>query len=154
MVDFNSVGMAVLGDSYLQLIPLLMGALAFILIFAIALYIYSSLAFMAIAKKAGYPHPGIVWIPIIGTLIVTANIAKMHWWPILLLLLTWIPYAGIVFSIAVLIFSIIWMWKTFEAVKKPGWWILLNFIPLVGTIVFLILLGIAAWSKDSSPKNI
>ena len=78
----------------------------------------------------------------------------MHWWPSLLLLVTWIPYVGLISAIVFIIFSIIWMWKTFEAIKKPGWWVLLNFIPLVGTLIYLVLLGVAAWSKDNPPEKI
>ena len=151
--DFPSVGMAVLGGDYSGMLSIIMVALVFILFIGVALYIYASLALMAIAKKAGYPHPGIVWIPF-GSLIVTSNIAKMHWWPSLLLLVTWIPYVGLISAIVFIIFSIIWMWKTFEAIKKPGWWVLLNFIPLVGTLIYLVLLGVAAWSKDNPPEKI
>ena len=148
-LNLPSVGMAVLEGDYSGILSLLMGAFVFILFIGIALYIYSSLAIMAIAKKAGYPHPGVVWIPVVGYFIVTSSIAKMHWWPILLLLVNWVPYVGIFCGLIFMIFSIIWMWKTFEAVQKPGWWVLLNFIPLVGTLIYLILLGVAAWSKNN-----
>ena len=152
--DFSNVGMAVLGGDYSGILSIIMGAFVFLLFLCIGLYIYTSLAMTTIAKKAGYPHPGIVWIPGIGSLIVTASIAKMHWWPILLLLLTWIPYVGILFALVAIVFGIIWMWKTFEAIKKPGWWVLLGLIPVVGSIISLVLLGIAAWGKNNSPENI
>jgi hypothetical protein len=111
--------------------------------FIIGVYVYTSFAMMAIAKKARHPHPELVWIPFVGQGIVTAKIAKMHWWPLLLIIGGFIPLIGWIFSIAVCVFSIIWMWKTFEAIKKPGWWAILQLIPVVG----LVLLGIAAWEK-------
>jgi len=117
--------------------------LLFLIIISVGLWIYTSLAMMAIAKKAKHPNPGLVWIPYIGPAIVTIKIAKMPWWPILLLAGFWIPLAGGLACLAFAVFSIIWLWKTFEAIKKPGFWAVLQIIPIVG----LVLLGIAAWSK-------
>ena len=139
---------SLIDSSYSSLLFWIFPFLTFLLILVVLLFVYTNFAMMAIAKKANYPHPGLVWIPLIGPLLVTSQIAKMPWWPILLLLGTWIPIAGFGFSIAFLIFSFIWLWKTFEAVSKPGWWVLLSLIPLIGTIIYLILLGVAAWSKD------
>jgi len=115
---------------------------AFILILGV--YIYTSFAFMAIAKKAKYSKPGIAWIPGIGPLLITSKTAKMHWWPILLLVLSPIPFIGGIASIAVAVFSIIWLWKTFEVIGKPGWWAILTLLPIVNFVI----LGIAAWSKN------
>jgi len=124
--------------------------LPFILLWAllaIGLYIYTSFAFMSLAKKNKQSSPGIAWIPSVGPLIIAFRASKMHWWPWLLLIGLIIPvinfFAGIVFAV----FAIIWIWKLFESVGHPGWYILLNFIPLVGGIIFLVLLGMAAWSS-------
>ncbi len=81
-------------------------------IVGIGVYIYISLAFSAIAKKARYASPGIAWIPVVGPLLITSSIAKMHWWPILLLLGFWIPVIGGLIMLALTVFSIIWLWKT------------------------------------------
>lgn len=133
------------------LIPLLgAGTLALIsalivlwTILAIVIYVYSSWAFMAIGKKTKQRNYGLAWIPIVGPLIITSQAAKMHWWPILLLAGAWIPIVGSLLSIVVIVFSVIWLWKTFEAIKRPGWWALLCLIPIVN----LVLIGIAAWGK-------
>ena len=124
--------------------------LAFIGIFiavAVIFYLYLSFAFMSIAKKVGKPNPGLAWIPGIGPMIVANRISGMHWWPLLLFIGIFIPYlnfiAGPVFSV----FSLIWMWKTFKVLGKPGWWTILLFIPLVNFII----IGIAAWSKSQQP---
>lgn len=125
------------------LVALIMGMLVVFLIISVLVWIYMSFAFMAIAKKAKYSMPGLAWIPVVGPLIVTSNIAKMHWWPILLLIGFWIPFVGPLLSLVVFVFSIIWLWKTFEVIKKPEWWAILYIIPVVN----LVIIGIAAWSK-------
>ena len=118
-------------------------AIVFIIILSIVMYIYFSFAYMAIARKAKYPSPGIAWIPAVGPALITSKTAKMHWWPILLLIGTVIPFISFIFGIAFAVFSIIWHWKTFETIGKPGWWAIMMIIPVVN----LIFLGIAAWSK-------
>ena len=128
---------------------LIMTFLAVGLIGFVLLWVYTSFAFVAIAKKANYPKPNLAWIPYVGPLIVTSQIAEMHWWPILLLLLWGIPFVNFFSSIALIVFAIIWLWKTFEVIGKPNWWAILLLIPLVN----LIILGIAAWSKPEVGFN-
>ena len=113
------------------------------------------------------------------------EISKMHWWPWpmlfigmmlsqLLILLS--PIFGvIVYGLIMIVFAVmvvIWHWKTFEAVGKPGWWILIPvvlgivgilvilaspiigpIIMLVGLIAYLVLVGLSAWgtSGKASP---
>ncbi|MEM3405736.1 MAG: hypothetical protein QW117_02045 [Candidatus Pacearchaeota archaeon] len=128
-------------------IPIIGALFAFLWVFLViilALYVYLSFAYMAIARKANYKYPAIAWIPGIGPLIIINRIAEMHWWPILLILANWIPIIGIIASAVLFVFSIIWLWKTFEKINKPGWWAILFLIPIVN----IIILGIAAWSKD------
>ena len=122
--------------------------LVILFIICVGVWLYTSFAYMAIAKKAKLKSPssGIAFIPIIGPAILSSKIAKMHWWPILLLIGIIIPFVNWLFMLAFTIFMIVWMWKTFEAIKKPGWWAILMIIPLVN-IIYLILLGVAAWSK-------
>lgn len=122
----------------------LVGAfLAIFIIVAAAIWVYVSFAYTAIGKKAKVNNAELAWIPIIGPWIVTSKAAKMHWWPILLIIGFWIPILGSILSIVVAVFSIIWLWKTFEVIKRPGWWAILCIIPIVN----LVLIGIAAWSK-------
>lgn len=131
--------------------------IAFYAVLILAIYIYSSFAFMAIAKKAKHPKPWLAWIPWIGKPLLTSQIAKMHWWPILFIIpmfvaLTFLPVAPILsiiliilaipFSIVLFVFYIIWQWKTFEAVGHPGWFVLFIFV----SIVYFVFLGIVAWS--------
>jgi len=122
--------------------------IAMVLFFLVAFWIYTSLAFVAIGKKANLKSvsPNLAWIPFIGPAIITNRISGMHWWPLLLLIGCLIPFVGWIFLIAFAVFFSIWMWKTFEAVRKPGWWVIFAWIPLAN-IVYLVLIGVAAWSK-------
>jgi len=87
--------------------------------------------------------PELSWIPFFGPLIIAFRASKMHWWPWLLLIGVIIPYIGLLFFIVFLIFNIIWRWRLFEAVRKPGWLAIFTIIPIVD----LIIIGIVAWSK-------
>ena len=134
---------ALAGGAMGGIIAFIMGMLIVFFIIIVLVYVYMSLAYMAIAKKAKYSMPGLAWIPYVGPLIVTNRISGMHWWPLLLLIGIWIPYVGPLLSLAVVVFSTIWLWKTFEEIDKPGWWAILCIIPVVN----LVMIGIAAWSK-------
>lgn len=145
--------------------------LLILLLILLIFYIYISSAFSSLAKKKDFSHPGVAWIPIIGPFIIMSNLAKMHWWPILLLIfvpfkiipIMFLPfpilitmilgYFGLVALLALTIFSFIWMWKTFNAVNRPGWWVLFNLVPILGNIIFLILLGVAAWGNKELPTT-
>ncbi len=130
---------------------MLIGILIFIsFFFLIAAYVYVSLVYMALAKKVGVGPVWIAWIPIVRYYLIT-QIAEMHWWPLLLILGIFTPYVNWIFVLAFNVFLIIWMWKVFERVGRPGWWSLFQLIPFVGPIVFYVLLGIAAWGNK--PKK-
>jgi len=124
------------------LIALIMGAIVFFIILAVILWVYTSFAFMAIAKKAKLKTPGIAWIPAVGPMIVAFQSAKMHWWPWLLFIGMIIPVINFAASIALVVMFTIWQWKMFQKIKKPGWWAILCLISPLN----LIFWGIAAWS--------
>lgn len=124
--------------------------MAFILVFfiiAVALYVYTSLALMAIAKRTKTEDPWLAWIPI-GNLVLMSRIAKMPWWPVLLIIGFIVPILNIVAIIAFAVYYMIWMWKICEIRKRPGWWAVIQAVPFVGAIWGLIMLGILAWAKD------
>lgn len=131
--------------------PFFLGLLATFLIAFIVivlfLWIYTSIAFSSIAKKGKSKYsPGIAWIPIVGPSLIASDLAKMHWWPLLLLLGFWIPFIGTLLGIVFAVFFIVWNWKMFEKLKRPGWWAIFYVIPVL-SIVYLVFLGIAAWGK-------
>ena len=137
------------------ILSVILGAMLFSLIFAVVLYIYTSLAYKKIAEKAKYPNPNYAWIPGIGPGLISAKLAKMPNWPLYFLfgsLVIGIPFVGFVGFLAVLAFAvyfIIWTWKMFEGFGWPGALALLWLIPLVGPI----LIGILAWGdKEYNPK--
>jgi len=133
-----------------------------VFIVSIGVYIYTSMAFVSIAKKAKYKKPNLVWIPFVGKPLVMARISRMNPWPIWLYLTPLVNVLvffisvpiGIMFFflsflafVAFTVFYFIWNWKTFEEIGRPGWWVLLALIPSVGPIIYFIMLGIAAWSE-------
>ncbi|MEA3330029.1 MAG: hypothetical protein U9Q06_04775 [Nanoarchaeota archaeon] len=168
------------------------------------LYLYYSITYSKIGKKAGLTNPGIAWMPIFGPLAVIFEASKKHWWPFLmvsleyfLILILMFGFFGLNFYsefisgifyisyfLIFLIFSImviIWHWKTYVAVGKSGWWILVPVILvffswifsiiatissskviqiiaavifIVGFISHLIFIGIAAWSGNPQLQQI
>lgn len=125
-------------------------AIVFGLIFALAIYIYMSYVYMIIARKAKYPSPAIAWIPIVGPSLISAKLAGMHWWPVLLLLATPIPFLGQLAGLVFMVFLIVWTWKMFEGFGRPGWWAIFWLI----NIVEMVFLGIVAWSDNKyNPKK-
>ena len=131
------------------------GFIVIFIIVGIAIYIYQALAFMKIAEKTNTENGWLAFIPI-ANLYLMSKMAKMHWWPILLIIAMFIPFIGFVGMLLFVIYTFIWEWKIFEAVGRPGWWVLWQIIPLLGTLIFLILLGVAAWGKKevTSSSNI
>lgn len=153
-------------NSYIfaALVLFILGAIILLIMLAIAAYIYTSFAFMYIGRKIGVKYPEIAWVPLIGKPLMTSHIAKMHWWPILLLIapvinpflllsdsLEYLIAITVIVFVASLVFTIyyyIWRWKMFDASGRPGAWILFLLIPFVGFIIYFVLLGITAWGKD------
>jgi uncharacterized membrane protein YhaH (DUF805 family) len=136
------------------LIALLMAFFLVFLIISLVVYIVSSLIYMKIAKKAGYPSPGLAWIPVVGPALIASKIAQMHWWPILLLIGFIIHIIGPVFTFVFAIFMLIWTWKVFKAFGKPGWLVLLTVIPLINLIPTIMLLVIAFGSSTYTGPNL
>lgn len=120
----------------------------FSIIIFLIIYVYMALAYIALAKKTQTTPAWLAWVPIANFYLVS-KMARMHWWPILLLIAGLIPILGIVAAIAFMVFAIIWHWKIFERVNRPGWWAVLVVIPVVGAFIFYVLLGIAAWGKPA-----
>lgn len=135
-----------LSGSEAALLGLLGASLFFIVLIGIIVYVYMGFAYMAIARKAKLSAPGIAWIPSIGPNIIAFRISKMHWWPWILFAGFFIPVISVICSILFTVFTVIWHWKLFEKVGRPGWWAILWLIPIVN----LVLVGIAAWGKSKN----
>ena len=125
-----------------------LGAFMLVMVLAlIAAYIYSSLTLMRVAKRTKTEPAWLAWVPI-GNLYLMSKMAKMHWWPLLLLIVGCIPYIGVIASLVFAVYSMIWMWKICEARERPGWWALLTLIPFAGWIWGLVMWGILAWGEE------
>ncbi len=120
------------------------------LIVFLAIYLFTAFAFMNIAKKMNVERPWLAFIPV-ANLYLVSKMAKMHWWPILLILPAAIPVIGSIFSFVLSVFYIIWVWKIFVHFKKPGWWTLLQYVPIVN-IAYFYMLGKIAWGKEEVDK--
>lgn len=122
----------------------------FILI-AVAIWIYTSLAWVTIGKKLKYKNSWLAWIPFARTAMIL-QLGKFHW---ALAFLWLIPILG---WIAIGVLSIIASWRIFEIRDYPGW---LALAPLVGIIpllagvaglAYLVILGIVAWKDNKKRK--
>lgn len=127
------------------------GLFAVVLVICAAMYVYCALALSAIAKKTNTEPAWLAWIPVANIYLLT-KIAKMPWWPMLLMIGFVIPFVNILAAIAIGVFSIIWYWKMYERVGRPGWWAIFIIIPFFGAIVHYVLLGIAAWGTPKKPE--
>tara|TARA_Y100000310_G_C20238551_1_gene603504 strand:- start:174 stop:647 length:474 start_codon:yes stop_codon:yes gene_type:complete len=134
----------------------------FLLILMLPFYVYISWAHMKIARRTNTNPSWLAWIPF-ANLYLLSKMAKKHWWPVIFFVggiislrinffsETLFVVLGLLFLLIFFVFSLIWMWKIFVFVGRPGWWALTILIPSVGFLIFLILLGVAAWGEE---KNI
>jgi len=172
------------------------GILVLYILVILVAYFYFSLAFMNIGKKANLANPGVAWLSPVVTIFETA---KMHWWPFPFMIVgillgelimfggmlsgslitagIFALIGGLVLFITIIVFIImvlIWLWKTFEAIGRPGWWAIISpiisiigflflfagvftltimlviigvILLIIAAIVFAVLVGIAAWGK-------
>lgn len=112
-----------------------------ILAFIIALYIYSSLAWMTIGKKSKYKKAWLAWIPV-ANISMKLQMGRFSWaWVFLIL----IPILG---WLALFVLVIIATWRIFEKLHYPGWIALAPIIPYAGPVLYLISIGIVAWYKN------
>ena len=109
------------------------------LIVFVGLYIYHSLAWVRIARKMKYKRAWLSWIPI-ANIAMILQLGGFHWAFIFLIL---IPILG---WLALAVLGIISLWRIFEKRKYPGWFSLGIIITQVGWILYLIAIGLAAWS--------
>ncbi len=119
----------------------IMGALLgvsmmFFVFFTVGLYVYIAFAWMTIAKKMKCKKYWLAWIPIANFFLFPILLKKKWTWGFMF----FVPIANIVFFI-------IWTWKIFELRKYPGWLSLSVIIPQVGSLLYLIVIGLVAW-KD------
>ena len=113
--------------------------IVFILLLALAVYIYTSLALMKIADRTKTKDGWLAFIPVANIYLMT-QIAKVPGWWTIGILLAFIPFIG---SVLLLILTTYLWWQIAERLKRPGWWALLLLIPIVNFVI----MGIMAWGK-------
>ncbi|MFH0961269.1 MAG: hypothetical protein V1820_01145 [archaeon] len=137
----------------------------FIIILALAGYIYGSITLMTVARKTKTPRPWLAWIPY-GNLYLTSQIAKMSGVPafvfaggnlllaggatlaffsllnglanpnvLLLIGGGFAILAGIILSLIGTVFMYIWMWKICVIRGRPGWWALVPLAALPAMVL-------------------
>mgnify|MGYP001585908907 FL=1 len=120
-----------------SLIAILLTVIVLLILVVIAFYVYTSLAWMKIAKKLKYKNAWLAWIPI-ASWAMRLELGGFHWaWIFLILIpiLGWIP---------LFVLIIISTWKIFEKRKYPGWFSLSVVIPNVGWILYLVAIRFVA----------
>lgn len=125
--------------------------IAVLALFVLPIYIYVSLVYMGLAKKIGTTPAWLAWIPI-ANLYLISKMAQKHWWPMLLIFTFIVPVVNVVSLMILVVCMFFWHCRIFERVKRPAWWAVTSLIPGFGSIVFLVLLGVAAW-KDPEETN-
>ena len=110
------------------------------------LYVYTSLAWYAIAKKLKYKAAWLAWIPIVR-IVMVLELGKFHWaW----ILLIFVPVLG---WAALFVLFIIALWRVFVKTNNPGWFSLALIIPEIGGLLYLIFIGIAGWGGKKNKKK-
>lgn len=128
-----------------NLLLLATGIVFLVFLVVAAIYVYTAVVLMVIAKKTKTEYPWLAWIPVANFYLMT-KIAGMPWWTMLLLLLGFIPILG---GLVIMAVTTVWWWKIAEARGKPGWYALLMLIPLVGFVI----MGVIAWSDKKQSKS-
>ena len=142
LADPNLTGGAAAGG----IVALIMGMIVIFAIVSIIGYAYFALALMFTAKKLKTEPAWLAWIPI-GNMVLMAKMAKMPTWPVWFAIGLFIPVVNWLASMFIMVMGIIWTWKILEARGRPGWWVLLGLVPVIGWIWGLVMWGILAWGK-------
>jgi hypothetical protein len=131
----------------------LMPMLAGLALGAIAVYIYTSLAMMSIAKKLGSNNGWMAWLPFVNIYLMW-ELSKTAQWTLIVyfigIFVTWIPFLGWLIAIGIGVIAIYWSWMMVERLGKPGWWAIFSaiFFP-----AWLVMLGILAWGQTSTSSS-
>ncbi len=139
----QEVGIGMLGAGVLTML----GAfLVVFLVVGLALYIYMALAMMPVARRTNTDPAWLAFIPI-ANLYLMSKMAGMHWWPVLLVVLFFIPFVSMIAGIILYVFMIIWQWRICEIRRRPGWWSLITIIPIIGAVWQFVMWGTLAWGE-------
>ena len=146
--DFNTMpANNIPPEAAFGLMAVLGGMLIFVLIFALAMYIYMGICLMKIAQKTNTENAWFAWVPVLNVILML-RIAKMSSWLALIMIGYIIPFINFIFIIAFMIILVIAWMKISERLGKPNWLGILMIVPIAN----LIIPGYLAFS-DSSVSN-
>lgn len=127
-------------DNFFPYASFFFGWLIFVfVILMLAVYVYSSLALMTIAKKTKTKNPWLAWIPV-GNVYLTTQIAKISGFWTFAILLGFVPFIGTLILTGLAVW---WWWLIAERRKFPGWFGILMLVPVVNFVA----MGVIAWGK-------
>lgn len=107
------------------------GLWLFNIFFWLALYAYSAITLMFIAKKTNTPNAWMAWIPFLNMYLMCKAAGKSIIWFVLLL----IPFVNIV--------AIVVLWCAIaERLGRPSWWGILMLVPIANFVI----MGMLAFS--------
>jgi hypothetical protein len=101
----------------------------FLMLFGV--YIFCSVCLQLIAKKTARGREWMAWVPVAQLLLMCRLAGISCWWAALVILM-FIPYLGLLFSMV--FFTFIW-YRIALARNKPGWLAFLGAVPFVGLLV-------------------
>ena len=122
-------------------IALIAISMMFLILSAVAVYVYVAFSWMTIAKKLKCKKYWLAWIPVANFFLLPLILKKKWTWGFMI----FVPIANIVFFI-------LWTWKIFELRKYPGWFSLSVLIPKFGGILYLIAIGFVAWKNQKKKR--
>ncbi|MFH1132973.1 MAG: hypothetical protein V1735_00630 [Nanoarchaeota archaeon] len=128
-----------MADPMTTMLGLFAAFMGVMIVVGLAVYIFTALVLMALAKKTNTPRGWLGFIPI-GNLYLMTAIGKTPWWTIFGVLLAWIPILGGIVALGLMVY---WWLYIARAIKKPEWWGVLCAIPVVGWVF----MGMMAWGK-------
>lgn len=110
-----------------------------LVLFFLALYVYSSICLQLIARKLSVAPAWLAWIPIVNIYLQIKCAGKPWWW---LLLFLFVPLANII------VFILVWI-SICQKLSRPAWLVILLFISPLN----LIVLGYLAFSGAKPQMN-
>ena len=120
------------------------GTMMLSLIVGVVFYAYFALCIFKIAKKINCEPAWLAWIPLAQWVFFLMMGGFAVWVGILLVVLSFVPMANIVASVALLVVSIIAWVRILKKMNRDPWKVLLLIIPVVN----IVYMGILAFSKE------
>jgi len=138
----------------------------FFAVISITFYVLKSIGLSALAKNRGIENPWLAWIPvadlyIMGLLVGEMDLFDYHldnlglWVPVIFVggsILGRIPFIGFLFSIAMLVFAVLFVYKLFEKYTPQAVLYTVLSVPLCLLPVFLYVIRNNQLLVDNGPS--